>query len=69
MGAPFFADEDYRAYLELISAAARRSRTQIWAYCLMPNHVHFVMTPSDPDGLRTPSPKPIAATPAGSTRD
>ena len=48
----FFADEDYRAYLELISAAARRSRTQIWAYCLMPNHVHFVMTPSDPDGLR-----------------
>jgi putative transposase len=41
-----------RAYLDLISAAALRSRTEIWAYCLMPNHVHFIMTPADPDGLR-----------------
>lgn len=25
----FFGDEDYRFYLQLISAAARRSRTQV----------------------------------------
>jgi len=50
--AVFFDDDDYRAYLDLIAAAAARSRTAIWAYCLMPNHVHFIMTPSDEDGLR-----------------
>ncbi len=48
----FFGEDDYRAYLDLISTAAARARTEIWAYCLMPNHVHFIMTPSDPDGLR-----------------
>ncbi len=48
----FFGDEDYRAYLDLISAAAGASDTAIWAYCLMPNHVHYIMVPSDPDGLR-----------------
>jgi putative transposase len=34
-----FKDGDYGAYLDLISAAARRSATAIWAYCLIPNHV------------------------------
>lgn len=48
----FFGDDDYQAYLDLVGDAARRSGTQIWAYCLMPNHVHFVMVPIDPDGLR-----------------
>jgi len=48
----FFGDDDYQAYLDLIAGAARRSETEIWAYCLTPNHVHFIMTPSTPDGLR-----------------
>src|SRR5712672_1643494 len=48
----FFSDDDYRAYIDLITAAARSSRTAVWAWCLMPNHVHFVMVPSDEDGLR-----------------
>jgi putative transposase len=50
--AVFFGDDDYRAYLDLISKAARASGTEVWAYCLMPNHVHFIMTPSHADGLR-----------------
>ncbi len=50
--AVFFGDDDYRAYLDLISRAAKASETEIWAYCLMPNHVHFIMTPSHVDGLR-----------------
>ena len=50
--AVFFGADDYRAYLDLIAVAAKASRTAIWAYCLMPNHVHFIMTPCDPDGLR-----------------
>ena len=26
---------------------------QIWAWVLMPNHVHLVLVPTDPDGLRS----------------
>ena len=48
----FFGDDDYQAYLDLIGAAARRSGTAVWSYCLMPNHVHFIMVPATPDGLR-----------------
>ena len=48
----FFEDDDYRAYLALIAGAAKASATEIWAYCLMPNHVHFIMAPTAEDGLR-----------------
>lgn len=48
----FFEEADYAAYLALISAAAKKAGTTIWSYCLMPNHVHFIMAPSNPDGLR-----------------
>jgi putative transposase len=48
----FFGDDDYRGYLNLIAAAAKRAGTAVWTYCLMPNHVHFILVPSDPDGLR-----------------
>ena len=45
----FFGDDDYQAYLDLIGAAARRSGTAVWSYCLMPNHVHFILVPAAPD--------------------
>jgi len=48
----FFCDDDYRAYLGLMSRYCARCRTEVWAYCLMPNHVHLVMVPAHPDGLR-----------------
>ncbi|HEY1753513.1 MAG TPA: transposase [Caulobacteraceae bacterium] len=48
----FFGDDDYRAYLALVAAAARRSGTAIWSYCLMPGQVRFIMVPGDEDGLR-----------------
>ena len=48
----FFGDDHYRAYLDLIAEAAARSGAAIWAYCRMPNHVHFIMVPSDEDGPR-----------------
>ena len=41
---------DYRLYCELRVAAAK-SGTMIWAYCLMPNHVHVIATPTDHRGL------------------
>jgi putative transposase len=48
----FFGDGDYRYYLKLIASAARTAGAEIWSYCLMPNHVHFLMVPSTPDSLR-----------------
>jgi putative transposase len=50
--AVFFGDDDYAAYLDLIGQAVRRAGTEVWAYCLMPNHVHFIMAPAHEDGLR-----------------
>lgn len=48
----FFSDDDYRSYLDLLAAACRRFGVQIWAYCLMPNHVHLIAVPGDESGLR-----------------
>ena len=47
----FFGDEDYRLYGHLLGQHCRRSSVQVWAYCLMPNHVHLVMVPEREDGL------------------
>lgn len=48
----FFDDDDYAAYRELVATFAAKAGTRILAYCLMPNHVHFVMIPTTTDGLR-----------------
>ena len=46
-----FEDGDYALYLDLLAAAAERAQVEVWSYCLMPNHVHVVLVPSDQDGL------------------
>jgi putative transposase len=48
----FFRAEDYRFCRRLIATAARRDGAEIWAYCLMPNHIRLIVTPADRDGLR-----------------
>jgi putative transposase len=48
----FFGPSDYRLYKALLAEAAAKSMTEVWAYCLMPNHVHLILTPRDADGLR-----------------
>ncbi|MCH8155643.1 MAG: transposase [Proteobacteria bacterium] len=48
----FFCDADYRAYLDLMAEWCGRCGVEIWAYCLMPNHVHLIATPETADGLR-----------------
>ena len=48
----FFNDGDYQAYLSMMSAALKKAEVEVWAYCLMPNHVHLVVTPKKEDGLR-----------------
>ena len=47
----FFEDGDFALYRDLLADAARLAQVEIWAYCLMPNHVHIIAVPSDPDGL------------------
>ena len=41
----FFDDHDYRSYLAIASNQLEVSDMDILAYCLMPNHVHFVVVP------------------------
>lgn len=48
----FFEDGDYALYLDLLADAAHKASTEIWSYCLMPNHVHTILVPQDADGLR-----------------
>ncbi|HLY78600.1 MAG TPA: transposase [Caulobacteraceae bacterium] len=48
----FFRDDDYRLYRSLLAGACREARVAVWAYCLMPNHVHLILVPADADGLR-----------------
>ena len=48
----FFSDADYRLYLGLLHHWCVKSKTRVWAWCLMPNHVHLVLVPADEDGLR-----------------
>jgi putative transposase len=43
--------EDYTHYLELLHHYTRRHHLEIWAYCLMPNHVHFVGVPEADDAM------------------
>lgn len=48
----FFSPDDYRLYRTMLAQAAASAGTEIWAYCLMPNHVHLILVPSHADGLR-----------------
>jgi putative transposase len=48
----FFNKEDYRAYINFLDEWSRRCAVEIWAYCLMPNHVHLIAVPESEDGLR-----------------
>lgn len=48
----FLRRDDYRAYLELMAEWCGRCGVAVWAYCLMPNHVHLIVVPDSDDGLR-----------------
>ena len=48
----FFGEEDFQHYLELISRFCRAEQVAIWAYCLMPNHVHLIVVPQSAESLR-----------------
>lgn len=48
----FFGEDDYALYRDLLATNCAAAGVEVWAWCLMPNHVHLVLVPTDPDGLR-----------------
>ena len=48
----FFCDHDYRLYGDLLSAHCAAAGVKVWAWVLMPNHVHLILVPRDTDGIR-----------------
>ena len=47
----FEEEEDYLCYLEWLYDYSRKYSLNIWAYCLMTNHVHFVTVPMEINSL------------------
>src|SRR5882757_778162 len=48
----FFCDADYALYRDLLGTHCAAAGVEIWSWVLMPNHVHLILVPGDPDGLR-----------------
>ena len=47
----FYADEDYRFYLDWLAEYARKAGCRIHAYVLMTNHVHLLLNSDRPEGV------------------
>jgi putative transposase len=47
----FYAEEDYRFYLQTLKEQADKHGCVVHAYVLMTNHVHLLMTPARVDGV------------------
>ena len=48
----FFNPGDYALYRDLLAKNCAAAGVDIWAWCLMPNHVHLILVPGDADGIR-----------------
>lgn len=47
----FFIEEDYHYYLELLKEWCKEEELDVWAYCLMTNHVHLIISPNEHSNL------------------
>ena len=47
----FHAEHDYEVFVGLMRAAQSRVRLELFAWCLMPNHLHLVVRPRTNDDL------------------
>jgi putative transposase len=48
----FFCDNDYRAYIQFMGEWCTNCGVEVWACCLMPNHVHLIVVPELEESLR-----------------
>lgn len=49
--AVFFGEADYALYKRILAEQCEAAGVAIWAWCLMPNHVHLMAVPADLTGL------------------
>src|SRR4030042_6075966 len=47
----FLDQGDYQTYLSLLAKYSEKKIAPILVYCLMPNHVHLLVKPSEQDAL------------------
>ena len=47
----FFENGDQDIYCDMLAEQMRKAEVEVWAYCLMPNHVHLVLCPRNEMGL------------------
>ena len=47
----FLQKGDYALYRDLLAERCAANGVACWAYCLMPNHVHLILTPTTEGGL------------------
>jgi len=47
----FFNDNDKAGYLNILNLQAKLFALEVWAYCLMDNHVHLIVVPKDEESL------------------
>ena len=47
----FFCEGDYLFYYRSLNARSTHNGVKVEAFCLMPNHVHLILRPSDTHGL------------------
>ncbi len=47
----FVEKDDYALYRDLMGERCKVNGVACWAYCLMPNHVHLILTPETETGI------------------
>jgi putative transposase len=47
----FTEPDDYALYRDLLAERCEKNGVSCWAYCLLPNQVHLILTPASADGL------------------
>jgi putative transposase len=47
----FLREDDYRAYIGMMADWCKHCGVEVWAYCLMPNHVHLIAVPQTETAL------------------
>ncbi len=47
----FFEDCDQGIYCDMLAEQVRKAQVEVWAHCLMPNHVHLSLRPRTAHGM------------------
>jgi len=47
----FIKESDKKSYLTILNDKVQKYGVKVWAYCLMPNHVHLIVVPESRESL------------------